>query len=307
MTCDVPENSGNSQQSCNSITGRDSLIPSEQEVQQQFESQNRNENRFVKAKKIILAVVLVGFFVFVTSDFLTNKSIEKGFHSFLYWVGGHPGPGVFAFMAVYFLATVLFFPVSFLTLGGGFVFANAFGLGIGFVLAVTAVFFGASLGAVVSFVLGRYLLRDWVETLIAKHAVFAAIDKVMEDKGLRVLVLLHLSPIVPFNALNYISGTTAVTLRTYSFALLAILPGTMVYVFLGGTAGSLADSTLNGTPSYMEIVLIVLGVTFGLTGIAIVSRFARIELNKITSKQDIDGTLSRPAMGDLADEERSLT
>ena len=59
------------------------------------------------------------------------------------------------------ISTVLFIPGSLLTLGAGFVFSNAFGLGVGVLLGVTAVFFGASAGALISFLLGRYLFRDW--------------------------------------------------------------------------------------------------------------------------------------------------
>jgi uncharacterized membrane protein YdjX (TVP38/TMEM64 family) len=63
-----------------------------------------------------------------------------------------------------------------LTLGSGFVFANAFGLGPGILLATIAVFFGASSGATVAFLLGRYLLRDWVSNLTKKYPIFLAID-----------------------------------------------------------------------------------------------------------------------------------
>ncbi len=103
----------------------------------------------------------------------------------------------------------------------------------------------------------------------------------MEEKGFRILVLLHLCPIVPFNALNYIAGTTAVPLWTFTFALVAILPGTIVYVFLGSSAGSLAGSSSKHGTSPGEIALIVVGLVLGIVGIGITSYYAKQELDKV--------------------------
>merc|ERR1712151_153451 len=182
-------------------------------------------------------------------------------------------------------ATVLFIPGSILTLGSGFIFANVFGLGFGVLLASVAVFIGASAGAIVAFLLGRYLLRDWVKTLTTKYPLFEAVDTALEDKGFRIMSLLRLSPIIPFNALNYIAGITAISLTAYTWAMIAILPGTVLYVFLGATAGSLADSGSSGDNSTVKIVTIVVGVVFGILGVAAVSYYAKKELNNVIKRQ----------------------
>jgi len=98
--------------------------------------------------------------------------------------------------------------------------------------------------------------------------------------------LLRLSPIIPFNALNYISGITAISLRAYVWSLIAILPGTVLYVFLGATAGSLTDSSNSGNNSTVKIVSIVAGVVFGVLGVAAVSYYAKKELNKVIATQE---------------------
>ena len=152
-------------------------------------------------------------------------------------------------------------------------------------MATLAVFIGASAGAVVAFLLGRYLLRDWVKTLTTKYPVFEAIDTALEDKGFRIMCLLRLSPIIPFNALNYIAGITAISLAQYTYAMIAILPGTVLYVFLGATAGSLADSSQSGDNSTVKIVSIVVGVVFGILGVAAVSYYAKKELNNVIQRQ----------------------
>jgi len=159
---------------------------------------------------------------------------------------------------------MLFIPGSLLTLGIGFVFANVFGLGLGVLLATIAVFVGASTGAIGAFILGRYLLREPIEKFAKKYPVFQAIDSALENNGFRIVSLLRLSPIVPFNAINYILGVTAVPLRSYIYSCVAMLPGTILYVFLGSSAGSLVDSASSGDDNRtLTIAVIVVGVVFG--------------------------------------------
>lgn len=233
-------------------------------------------------KRVVVALIFAGFISFVVADYLNNNYIKTGIDDFLQWVERNPTAGVFAFTGVYLIATVLFVPGSILTLGSGFVFANAFGLGWGVLLATVAVFVGASTGSVAAFLLGRYLLRDWVEaTLSKKFPIFGAVDAALRNHGLRIMALLRLSPIIPFNALNYVAGITAVKLSHYVWALLAMLPGTVLYVFIGASAGSLADSSGSASNNRtVTIVTISVGVVFGILGVAATSYYAKKELNK---------------------------
>lgn len=249
-------------------------------------AEEKKQQRNDRIKKLIIAAVLVGFIVFVIVDSLTNKHIQSAIDSFLTWIEENPIPGFFLFMVVYFFATVLFVPGSILTLGAGFVFANAFGLGLGVLLGALSVFFGASAGAIMAFILGRYLLRDWVKTLTQKYAIFEALDAALEDKGLRIMALLRLSPIIPFNAINYIAGVTAVSLRDYCISMIAILPGTILYVFLGASAGSLADSANSGDNATITIVVIVVGAVFGIAAIFATSYYAKKELNRVIAERE---------------------
>lgn len=98
--------------------------------------------------KIFVGMLLVGVIIYVIFDSVTTKNIQTGFVIFLEWVETNIIAGVFAFMFVYFVATIAFVPGSILTLGSGFVFGGAVGLGPGVALATTAVFIGASLGSI---------------------------------------------------------------------------------------------------------------------------------------------------------------
>lgn len=241
-------------------------------------------------KKSAVTLVLIGFIAFVVADALTNGYVRDGLESFLEWIESNPFGGIFVFILVYFVATVLFVPGSILTLGAGFAFASAFGsLGVGVMLATVAVFFGASAGAIASFLLGRFILREWVSGFAKKYAIFEALDNAFEEKGFRIMTLLRLSPIIPFNAINYLAGVTAISFRNYFWALFGILPGTILFVFLRASAGSLADSD-NVT---VTIVVVVVGIVFGVFAIAATSYYAKKELQKVAAKRRAELDASR--------------
>lgn len=153
----------------------------EQHQQQEEEEEELTEEelklrRWNRNKKIFIGLILLGFIIFVIVDSTTTGYLRSGIDTALKWIEANAVAGMFVFMLVYFVATVLFIPGSILTLGAGFVFANAFGLGVGLLIGTLSVFIGASAGAIVAFLLGRFLLRDWVKGLAGKYAVFEALD-----------------------------------------------------------------------------------------------------------------------------------
>jgi len=175
--------------------------------------------------------------------------------------------------------SVLFIPGAILTIGCGFTFGSVFGGGRGFLLSSLAVFVGATIGSIAAFLLGRYLFRDFVESLIQQYPTFEAIDRALQSNGLLILVLLRLSPIIPFNALDYMSGATSISLWSYSLALVAILPGVFMYCFIGASASNLADSEVENPT--LRLVSLILGVTFAIAGVWVASYYANRELKKV--------------------------
>ena len=153
------------------------------------------------------------------------------FHA-LTWVDSLGAVGAIAFIIIYILATVAFFPGSILTLGAGVVF--------GLVLGSFYVFIGATIGATVAFLVGRYLARGWVAEKIQGNNKFQAIDEAVGKEGLKIVLLTRLSPIFPFTLLNYAYGVTGVSLKDYLIGCAGMIPGTIMYVYIGSLAGSLA-------------------------------------------------------------------
>jgi len=151
---------------------------------------------------------------------------------FALWVEGLGVWGPVVFILGYAVAAVAFIPGSLLTLAAGAIF----GLAKGTVYTLI----GATLGASAAFLVARYGARKAIERRIAGNAKFAAIDKAVGREGFKIVALLRLSPVFPFNLLNYALGLTKVRFWQYAAASVAMLPGTLLYVYYGKAAGSLA-------------------------------------------------------------------
>jgi uncharacterized membrane protein YdjX (TVP38/TMEM64 family) len=151
---------------------------------------------------------------------------------FAAWVDGLGWWGPVVFALGYAVATVAFIPGSLMTLAAGALF--------GLVEGTVTVFFGATLGAALAFLVARYVARGAVERRFADNRRFGAIDRAVGREGLKIVTLLRLAPVFPFNLLNYGLGLTRVRFLHYLIASIGMLPGTFLYVYYGKALGSLA-------------------------------------------------------------------
>lgn len=136
------------------------------------------------------------------------------------------GPwGPIAYAVAYALALVVLVPGGPLSIGAGLVF-GAWG--------VPVVLVGATGGAGLAFLVSRHLLRERVRRMIARRPALAAVDRAVGEEGWRIVGLLRLSPLVPFNLQNYFFGVTPIAFWPYLLATFAgIAPGAVLYVYLG--------------------------------------------------------------------------
>lgn len=148
------------------------------------------------------------------------------------WASRHPDGARVLFVLVYVVAAVLVVPGSILTLGAGFLF--------GLPLGVALVSAGSVLGAAAAFLVGRFLARAWVAERIADLPRFRALDAATHHDGFMIVFLARLSPLFPYNLLNYGLGLTAVRFRDYFFATwIGMLPVTVAFVYVGSLTKSL--------------------------------------------------------------------
>lgn len=186
------------------------------------------------------------------------------------------GPwGLVAVAAAYVPASLLFLPGSLLTLGSGFVF--------GVLPTVIAVSVGSTLGATAAMLAGRTLLRPWLEARLAQSSRMTALDHAVQRDGAKLVLLVRLSPVIPFNLLNYMLGLTKVRLRDYIWASwLGMLPGTVMYAYLGAAAHGLADLASGEVPpSRAAQGLFVLGLIATVALTVVVGRLAKRSLAEV--------------------------
>ena len=198
--------------------------------------------------------------------------------AFQRWVESLGAFGPIAFILGYALAVIAFVPGSALTLASGAIFGVAKGTAFVFVAAL--------LGSTGAFLLARHGARAAIEKRIAGDARFAAIDRAIGTQGRKIVLLLRLSPIFPFNLLNYGLGLTRVRLVDYVVAGLGMLPGTLLYVYLGSAAGQAVAAAGGAAPgrSPVEWALFGVGLLATLVVTLYVTRIARRALREATGQ-----------------------
>merc|ERR1711862_1033587 len=81
-------------------------------------------------------------------------------------------------------------------------------------------------------------------------------------------------------------GSTAMIFMDNTLSLIAILPGTALFVFLGASGGKISETSqsmkggVGGGNGILTIISVVIGIFFAVLGIVAISFYARRELNK---------------------------
>ena len=140
-----------------------------------------------------------------------------------------------------------------------------------------------------AFFLGKYVFRKKSEEIAARYRVLSALDKAFQTEGLKVVLLLRLCPLVPFNAFNYVMGITAVSFFAYALGGIGMLPGTIVYVFVGTTIGSIQDAASgNYDAGPAGLVMLIVGSVLACAAIIYVSFVVKRYLNAATSQEQTE-------------------
>ncbi|XP_076888381.1 uncharacterized protein LOC143538793 [Bidens hawaiensis] len=212
--------------------------------------------------------------------------VEKTLKDFLLWVEDDLGPwGPLALAVAYIPLTILAVPASVLTLGGGYLF----GLPMGFL----ADSIGAVIGATAAFLLGRTIGKTYVISKLGDYPKFRAVAIAIQKSGFKIVLLLRLVPLLPFNMLNYLLSVTPISVWEYMMASwLGMMPITLALVYVGTTLKDLADVT-HGWSRFSKTrwALVILSFVVSVILMAVVTKVAKSALEKaLTEGIDIDGS-----------------
>jgi len=220
------------------------------------------------AKKIFIAFLIID--VAAAILFLPFREWFAQFEDYVKDLGSL---GPIAVALVYIVTTVLFIPGSAITIGAG----TLFGLKTGFFVVLV----GANLGAFCAFLLARTLLREKVTRWAAGNAKFRSLDRAIGSQGFKMVFLSRLSPAFPFDLLNYLLGLTAVRTGAFIVAnLLGMLPGILLYVYIGAAARDALAGQTDGSTDFYQQILKYVGLLATVAVVVIVTRIARKALRE---------------------------
>ena len=226
--------------------------------------------------KIVLGVVVLVALVYL------GRRAGGYVPVFAEWVDGLGVLGPIVFILGYAVAVVAFIPGSVLTLASGAIF--------GLFEGTLYVFVAAVLGSTLAFLIARHAARSAIERRLAGDERFAAIDRAIGEEGRKIVFLLRLSPVFPFNLLNYSLGLTRVRLADYVIASIGMLPGSLLYVYAGKVAGDVAAVAGGRAPEkgVGDWAVLVLGLVATAVVTVFVTRIARRALAAATGEGGIE-------------------
>lgn len=180
--------------------------------------------------------------------------------------------GVLLFIPLYALWVTLLLPGVWASMLAGALYGTWLGS--------LVVFVGASVGALVVFLLGRTWLRGWALRRLEAAPKLRAVEQAVSREGLRLVLLTRLSPAFPFSLLNLAYGLSEVSLRDYTIGLAGIVPGTILFCGLGALAGDVArfQEVLSGQADPLTWAVRLLGLGATLAVVWLVNRVARSAL-----------------------------
>ncbi|KAF3457204.1 hypothetical protein FNV43_RR01861 [Rhamnella rubrinervis] len=242
----------------------------------------------------------IALFLLIVAAALTaclTLPVEKILKDFLLWVEKDLGPwGPLVLAVAYIPLTILAVPASILTLGGGYLF----GLPVGFV----ADSIGAAIGAGAAFFLGRTIGRSYVVSKLKDYPQFRSVALATQKSGFKIVLLLRLVPMLPFNMLNYLLSVTSVPIGEYMLASwLGMMPITLVLVYIGTTLKDLSDVTHGWSEfSYTRLALAIVSLVVSLVLMTCVMKIAKDALDKaLVEDEDIESISTPPQLPVVAE------
>ena len=193
--------------------------------------------------------------------------LDEWITDFRVWVKDLGPLGWAISIGAYALAAFLLIPGAILTITMGI----AFGLWGFFIVVI-----GATIGAGMSFLAGRYILRGQVEKVLGEKPLFKAVNEAIKEEGWKVVGLMRFSPAVPFSLQNWLFGVTKVGFFPYILAtFFGIMPGTLLYVWIGSIGASVGGSDETSTA---KIAFLVIGIIATLIVTVFIGKKARAKL-----------------------------
>ena len=222
---------------------------------------------------VLLLLVIAGIAAVVAyRDQLDVAALES-------WLQNAGAAAPLVFMLVYIIGTVFFFPGSVLTLLGGALFGPIAGT----FYNLTA----ATIGAMLSFLMARFMAADWVANKTGGR--LKQLINGVENEGWRFVAFVRLVPLFPFNLLNYALGLSRISFTQYSIATyIFMLPGAIAYTYLGYIGKEAATGGEDLVQKTMLALALLAVVSFIPRLMGVLRRGSMLAVDEIKQRLDSD-------------------
>ncbi len=183
----------------------------------------------LKVFRVLWLVIVIGaamaLFTLTDSSVITFAEFKANMAAIKNVSDQHIILSSLVFLTIYVISTGLSLPgAGPMTLAAGALYPLWWGL----LLSSIA----ATLGATLSFVIARFLIRDWVLSRFRETAEF--VNRGVRGNGIWYLLSLRLVPLTPFVVINLVMGITAMPVRAFFWtSYVGMLPSTALYVLAG--------------------------------------------------------------------------
>ncbi|KAJ3321251.1 hypothetical protein HDV06_004476 [Boothiomyces sp. JEL0866] len=220
-------------------------------------------------RKIVSFAMLIGLLAtFSILIALNQQRIFLGLRSYIEFIKNHQTIGAFIYVIILGVSSCFLVPTSYPTIVGGILFRPL-------PLAVVLTLAGSQVGIVLSFLIGKTLLRPWIKKQFSTDVRLRAIDHALLEEG------------------------TSIQLITAMMAsLVGNLPGATLNSFIGSLFTSVTDAEKADTPLRAKLLSGLFGGCFFIGStvfITIISRKAlrnTVDLNSEPTSSSIEGDVN---------------
>ncbi|KAK9906764.1 hypothetical protein WJX75_007565 [Coccomyxa subellipsoidea] len=229
--------------------------------------------------KAILLLILIVMLLVATFALRIHEHVGD----VLEWIQENRSQGAAAFVGLYTVFAVLPLPATVLGMAAGVIFGMSYG--------ALLVYCGSLLGAVGGFILSRWLLRDWVASVAKKSPTWRAVERAISEEGWKIVLLLRLSPALPFTAVNYAAGLTCISFWNFLWpSAVGLIPVSLAYAYFGSLATNLREVIKGRTRLSPLTLALIGGVSAVLVGVAValLTTYTRRQLRRLLEEDNIE-------------------
>ncbi len=185
---------------------------------------------------LLFCSIIAIFYLVDGQQWLNLETLKQNRNTLLNYAEQH-------YLFLYFVCGLLYIATTALSLPGGAVLSLALGLLFGRWMGTLLIVISATIGAMLVFLLARYLIADWArKRLLGNEQAVKLMDAFQVD-AFNYLLFLRLVPLFPFWLVNLAPAFTPISSRTYIITtLIGIIPGSFVFANLGQSLGQIANT-----------------------------------------------------------------